>query len=161
MIPDLRIGVGVDVHRLAPDRPCMVGGVKIPSPVGPVGHSDGDAVLHALCDAVLGAAGLDDLGSLFPNDAAENKDRPSADFCTAALERIRAKGLQVVSLDVVLETEQPRLIPHRTAIRARIAELFAVDPDRVNLKGKSGEQVGPIGRGEAMRATAVALLAGG
>ena len=157
---DLRIGVGVDVHRLAPDRPCMVGGVEIPSDVGPLGHSDGDAVLHALCDAVLGAAGLDDLGSLFPNDAAVNKDRPSADFCTEALRQIQSKGLRVISLDVVLETEQPRLIPYRDAIRTRIAELFAVDRDRVNLKGKSGEKVGPSGRSEAMRATAVALLAG-
>jgi len=153
-----RIGLGIDVHRLQPDRACILGGVPIESPAGPIGHSDGDAVLHALCDAVLGACGLDDLGSLFPDTSAENKDRASTDFCAETLRQVRSRRLCVWSLDVVVETETPRLAPHRAAIRDRIAELFAVPVDRVNLKAKTGEKVDAIGRGEALRATAVALL---
>jgi len=154
-----RIGLGIDVHRLEAGRPCVLGGVTIPdAPVGPIGHSDGDAVLHAVCDACLGAAGLDDLGTLFRDDDDANRDRPSADFCAETLRQVRLKGLAVVSLDIVLETNRPKLMPHRAAMRARIAGLFGLDPDRVNLKGKTGEKVDAIGRGEAMRATAVALL---
>jgi 2-C-methyl-D-erythritol 2,4-cyclodiphosphate synthase len=154
----LRIGVGIDLHRLAPGRRCVLGGIEIQSPVGPVGHSDADVVLHAACDAVLGAAGLDDLGTLFPDSDPANSGRPSTEFCAAALARIAALGLAVLSLDVVVEAEQPRLHPHRAAMRARLAELFAAPPDAVNVKGKSGEKIGEIGRGEALRATAVALL---
>ena len=153
-----RIGLGIAVPRLQPDRACILGGVPIESPAGPIGHSDGDAVLHALCDAVLGACGLDDLGSLFPDTSAENKDRASTDFCAETLRQVRSRRLCVWSLDVVVETETPRLAPHRAAIRDRIAELFAVPVDRVNLKAKTGEKVDAIGRGEALRATAVALL---
>ena len=153
-----RIGIGIDVHRLAPGRACVLGGVPIDSPVGPVGHSDGDAVLHAACDAVLGAAGLDDLGTLFPDSARENAGRNSADFCTAALQLVRSRGLRVLSLDAVLETELPKVKPHRQAMRDRIATLFDLPPDRVNIKGKTGEKVDSIGRGEALRATVVVLL---
>lgn len=153
-----RIGLGVDLHRLEPGRPCMLGGVEIACDVGPAGHSDGDAILHAVCDAVLGAAGLDDLGTLFSDRDPANKDRDSASFCHEALRLCRAEGLRVLSLDVVAECEKPKLIPHRAAIRARIAALFDVDPTRVNVKGKTGEKLGPIGRGEAIRTTAVALL---
>ena len=107
---------------------------------------------------MLGACGLDDLGSLFPDTSAENKDRASTDFCAETLRQVRSRRLCVWSLDVVVETETPRLAPHRAAIRDRIAELFAVPVDRVNLKAKTGEKVDAIGRGEALRATAVALL---
>lgn len=159
MNDSLRIGIGIDVHRLAPGRPCTLAGVQFPdAEVGPLGHSDGDAVLHAACDAVLGAAGLDDLGTLFSDRAPENKDRPSADFCREVVLRIRARGLRVLSLDCVLETEVPKLAPARAAMRASLAALFAAPPDRVNIKGKTGEKVDAIGRGEAMRATVVALL---
>lgn len=153
-----RIGLGVDVHRLEAGRPCVLAGVRIDSPVGPVGHSDGDAVLHAVCDAVLGACGLDDLGTLFSDQAEQNADRDSAEFCAETMRRVRGLRLCVWSIDVVLETDLPKLAPHRAAMRQRIAELFGVVVDRVNLKGKTGERVGPIGRGEAMRATAVALV---
>lgn len=156
----MRIGLGIDVHRLAPGQRCVLAGIEIDSAVGPDAHSDGDAVLHAACDAVLGAAGLDDLGTLFPDQEAENRDRASSEFCADALSMVNAKGMCVQSLDVVIETDQPVIKPHRAAMRARIAELFAVEKDAVNLKGKSGEKVGPIGRGEAIRVTAVALLAG-
>jgi len=155
---DLRIGLGIDVHRLAPGRPCVLGGVTIGSAVGPVGHSDGDAVLHAACDAVLGAAGLDDLGTLFSDRDPANAGRASAEFCTAVMMRVRERKLRVLSLDCVVETEVPKLAPHRTAMRARLAELFELPEDRVNVKGKTGEKVDAIGRGEALRATVVALL---
>jgi 2-C-methyl-D-erythritol 2,4-cyclodiphosphate synthase len=153
-----RIGLGIDVHRLAPGRPCIVAGVLFDAPAGPLGHSDGDAVLHAACDAVLGAAGLDDLGTLFSDRDPANKDRPSADFCRATMAQVREHGLRVLSLDCVVETEVPKLKPQRQAMRERLAALFELPVDRVNIKGKTGEQVDAIGRGEAMRATVVALL---
>ncbi|MBP8299358.1 MAG: 2-C-methyl-D-erythritol 2,4-cyclodiphosphate synthase [Planctomycetes bacterium] len=153
-----RIGLGIDVHRLEPGRPCMLGGVHFDAKVGPVGHSDGDALLHAACDAVLGAAGLDDLGSLFSDRDPANLGRASAEFCIATMARVRAKSLRVLSLDAVVETEAPKLAPHRQAIREKLAHLFELPADRVNVKGKTGEKVDAIGRGEAMRATVVALL---
>lgn len=157
--PDLRIGLGIDLHRLEPGRRCVLAGVEIPSDVGPVGHSDGDAVLHALTDAVLGAAGDDDLGTLFSDRDPRNAGRDSADFLTEALARARARGLSLRSADVVVEAERPRLAPHRAALRARLAELLGVATDRVNLRGKSGEGLDAIGEGRALRATAVVLLA--
>ena len=154
-----RIGLGIDVHRLEPGRPCLLAGVLFPdAPVGPLGHSDGDAVLHAACDAVLGAAGLDDLGTLFSDRDPANRGRASAEFCTAAMARVRAKALRVLSMDVVVETELPKLAPRRAAMRERLAALFELPVDRVNLKGKTGEKVDAIGRGEALRATVIALL---
>ncbi|MBK8974558.1 MAG: 2-C-methyl-D-erythritol 2,4-cyclodiphosphate synthase [Planctomycetes bacterium] len=153
-----RIGLGIDVHRLGPGRRCVLGGLEFDCPVGPLGHSDGDALLHAVCDAVLGAAGLDDLGSLFPDRDPANADRDSTEFCADALRRVRAAGLRVASLDVVVECDLPKLAPRRPELRARLAELFGLAASHVNVKGKTGERVGPIGRGEAVRATAVALL---
>lgn len=153
-----RIGLGIDLHRLAADRPCVLGGIVFESPVGPLGHSDGDAVLHAACDAVLGAAGLDDLGTLYPDRDPANAGRDSQDFCHEVLRRIRERGLAVWSLDVVVETELPKLKPRRAEMRERIAALFGLAVDRVNVKGKTGEQVDAVGRGEAVRATVVALL---
>jgi 2-C-methyl-D-erythritol 2,4-cyclodiphosphate synthase len=153
-----RIGLGIDVHRLAPGRACMLAGVPFASPVGPIGHSDGDAVLHAACDAVLGAAGLDDLGSLFPDRDPANAGRASAEFCVETMRLVRARGLCVLGIDCVVETEAPKLAPMRQAMRERLALLFEVALDRVNVKGKTGEKVDAIGRGEALRATVVALL---
>jgi 2-C-methyl-D-erythritol 4-phosphate cytidylyltransferase/2-C-methyl-D-erythritol 2,4-cyclodiphosphate synthase len=154
-----RIGLGIDVHRLAAGRPCMLAGVRFEgAAVGPVGHSDGDAVLHAACDAVLGAAGLDDLGSLFSDRDPANAGRASAEFCAATMRLVRERRLRVLSMDVVVETEAPKLQPHRAAMRARLGELFELPADRVNVKGKTGEKVDAIGRGEALRATVVVLL---
>lgn len=158
MSTDLRIGLGIDLHRLAPGRACVLAGVRIDSDLGPAAVSDGDVVLHAAVDAVLGAAGLDDLGTLFPENDPANQGRDSAEFCAKALQLVRARGLAVRSLDVVVETEVPRLRPHRAAMRQRLAELFAVAVDRVNLKGKSGEGLDAIGTRQAIRATVVALL---
>ncbi|HLQ38513.1 MAG TPA: 2-C-methyl-D-erythritol 2,4-cyclodiphosphate synthase [Planctomycetota bacterium] len=158
MTGDLRIGLGIDLHRLEPGRRCVLAGITIPAEAGPVANSDGDAVLHAACDAVLGAAGLDDLGTLFSDRDPANAGRSSADFCRETMARVTGKRLRVLSLDVVVETELPKLAPHRAAMRARLAELFAVAPDRVNLKGKTGEGLDAIGQGRALRATVVALL---
>jgi 2-C-methyl-D-erythritol 2,4-cyclodiphosphate synthase len=158
MNPDLRIGLGIDLHRLEPGRPCVLAGVPIDCELGPAAVSDGDVVLHAAVDAVLGAAGLDDLGTLFPDDDPANRGRDSAGFCRRALELLRPLQLRVWSLDVVVETELPRLRPHRAAMRRRLAELFAVAEDRVNIKGKTGEGLDAIGSRRAIRATAVALL---
>lgn len=158
MSTDLRIGLGIDLHRLAPGRPCVLAGVRIDSELGPAAVSDGDAVLHAAVDAVLGAAGLDDLGTLFPENDPQNRGRDSAEFCHRAIGLVRQQGLRVLSLDVVVETETPRLRPHRAAMRQRLAELFAVAVDRVNLKGKTGEGLDAIGQRQALRATVVALL---
>ncbi len=155
-----RIGLGIDVHRLEAGRRCVLGGVDIECDVGPAGHSDGDAVLHAVCDACLGAAGMADLGTLFRDDDPAHAGQDSARFCEEVRSRLSARGLRVASLDVVVECEQPKLMPHRQAIRDRLAELFGVAVDRVNVKGKTGEKVGPIGRGEALRATAVVLVVG-
>ena len=153
-----RIGLGVDVHRLAEGRPCVLGGIPIPSPVGPDAHSDGDAILHAVCDACLGAAGLDDLGTLFSDRDPQNRDRDSIEFCRIVRSMLDEKGLVVASIDLTVETEQPKIKPHRDAIRAKLAELFGLAPDRVNVKGKTGEGLDAVGRGEAIRVTAVALL---
>jgi 2-C-methyl-D-erythritol 2,4-cyclodiphosphate synthase len=158
MLPDLRIGLGIDLHRLVPGRPCVIGGVRIDSDVGPDAHSDGDVVLHAAVDAVLGAAGLDDLGTLFPETDPGHRGRDSAEFCAKALELVRQQGLRVLSLDAVVETEVPRLRPHRPAMRRRLAALFGVGEDRVNVKGKTAEGLDAIGQRQAIRATVVALL---
>ena len=155
-----RIGLGIDVHRLERGRRCVLGGVEIACEVGPVGHSDGDAILHAACDACLGAAGQPDLGSLFSDRDPQNKGRASADFCAETMRRLGAAGLRVASLDVVVETERPKVAPHREAIRRELARLFALPFERVNVKGKTGEGVGDIGAGGALRATVVALLVG-
>ena len=136
----------------------MLGGIPIPSPVGPDAHSDGDAILHAVCDACLGAAGLDDLGTLFSDRDPQNRDRDSIEFCRIVRSMLDEKGLVVASIDLAVETEQPKIKPHRDAIRAKLAELFGLAPDRVNVKGKTGEGLDAVGRGEAIRVTAVALL---
>ena len=154
----LRIGLGIDLHRLVRGRRCVLGGIGIESPVGPEGHSDGDAILHAICDAVLGACGLDDLGTLFEDTDVAHRDADSRKFCREVLARARAAGCRVLALDVVVEAELPKLRPHREAIRQSIAELFNLELDRVNVKGKTAEGLDAIGHGAALRATAVALV---
>ncbi len=151
-----RIGLGKDRHRLVPGRICRLGGVEIPCPVGPDGHSDADAVLHALTDALLGSAGLPDLGTLFPNDDPKWRNQDSARFVTEAVARLAAMKLEVWSIDIAIICDRPRIGPHRDAIRSRIAELLGCDLDRVNLKGKSTEDVAD--HAEHIDVTAVALV---
>ena len=154
----LRIGLGFDLHRLVQGRPCTLGGVQLDHPAGPEGHSDGDAVLHAVADALLGAAGLDDLGSLFPDSEARWKDADSAELLGEVQNRVQAAGWRVTSLDIVIATEGPRIAPARAAMRARIAELLDADPDAVNVKGKSLEGPGALAGGAGVAVQAVCLL---
>ena len=154
----LRIGLGFDVHRLVEGRPCILGGVAIPHSSGPLGHSDGDAVLHAVADALLGAAGLDDLGTLFPDRTAQWKDADSAKLLASAVEKMRAKGFRALSLDIVIATEGPRIAPHRAAMRRRIGTLVGLEEDAVNVKGKTVEGLGALAGGAGVAVQAVCLL---
>ncbi len=155
----LRIGLGFDVHRLVPGRPCILGGIRLEHPTGPEGHSDGDAVLHAVTDAVLGAAGLDDLGTLFPPSDERWRAADSARLLTLAMAEVRGAGFRVTSVDVVVATEGPRIGPARGAMRARMGELLGLDPGAVNVKGKSLEGLGALAGGAGVAVQAVALLA--
>jgi 2-C-methyl-D-erythritol 2,4-cyclodiphosphate synthase len=152
-----RIGIGHDTHRLGAERPLRLGGVEIPGSPGLVGHSDADALLHAVTDAVLGAAGLGDIGEHFPDTDPANKNADSAVLLTKALALLPA-GTRVVNLDCIVHAERPKLSAYKAAIRDRLAELLGVPAARVNVKAKTGERVGPVGRGEALQAEAVALL---
>ncbi|MDP6423328.1 MAG: 2-C-methyl-D-erythritol 2,4-cyclodiphosphate synthase [Planctomycetota bacterium] len=151
-----RIGLGTDVHVLVPDRRCVLGGIEFDCPVGPVSWSDGDAVLHALTDALLGAAGLPDLGTLFPDDDERFKDADSTDFVAQAVTELRAKELTVLSTDIVVHCDRPKIGPRREEVRASIAGLLGVDVDCVNVKGKTLEHAG--GERETVSAMAIVLL---
>ncbi|HED66571.1 MAG TPA: 2-C-methyl-D-erythritol 2,4-cyclodiphosphate synthase [Planctomycetes bacterium] len=157
---NLRIGTGFDLHRLEEGRPCILGGVELPHPKGPVGHSDGDALLHAISDALLGAAGLDDIGTLFPDTDDEHAGADSAALLAEVVARVRAAGFRIVNVDAVVATEGPRIAPHRGAIRARIAGILELDTGAVNVKGKSLEGLGALAGGTAVAVQAVALLRG-
>lgn len=154
-----RIGLGYDLHRLVEGRPCVLGGIQLPHPAGPLGHSDGDAVLHALTDALLGAAGLDDLGTLFPDTDPQWKGADSRDFLQAAWGQVRAAGFSLANADIVIVTEGPRIGPHRAAMRASIAGLLETEVARINLRGKSVEGLGSLAGGSAVEVHAVCLLA--
>ena len=153
-----RVGLGFDVHRLVAGRPCVLGGVLIPHPSGPLGHSDGDAVLHAIADALLGAAGLDDLGTLFPDTDPKWKGADSSRILAAVIERVGEQGFAILNIDVVIATEGPRIAPHRAAMRTRIAELCGVDAADVNVKGKSLEGLGALANGAGIAVQAVCLI---
>jgi 2-C-methyl-D-erythritol 2,4-cyclodiphosphate synthase len=153
-----RVGIGFDVHRLVEGRPCVLGGVRIPHPSGPLGHSDGDAVLHAITDALLGAAGLDDLGTLFPDSDPKWKGADSARLVQSALERVHAVGFRVVNVDVVIATEGPRIAPHRAEMRKRISELVGVEWTAVNVKGKTLEGLGALAGGAGIAVQAVCSI---
>lgn len=158
MSHDYRVGTGFDLHRLVPGRPCMLGGIELAHPSGPLGHSDGDAVLHALADALLGAAGLDDLGTLFPDRDPAWKGADSRKLLGEVVARLAAAGWSVVNCDLVIATEGPRIAPERARMRASIADLLGVAPDAVNVKGKSLEGMGALAGGTGVAVQAVALL---
>lgn len=153
-----RIGIGFDIHRLEQGRRCVLGGIELPHPSGPLGHSDGDAVLHALADAVLGAAGLDDLGTLFSDKDPRWKGADSAALLGECMNRVHAAGWRVENADIVVATEGPRIAPHRAAMRARIAALLGVGIDAVNVKGKSLEGLGALANGAGVAVQAACLL---
>ena len=159
-----RIGHGYDLHRLEPlppdggGRPLIIGGVDIPHHAGPIAHSDGDALLHAVTDALLGALALPDIGQLFPDDDQQNESRASADFLRRAVDEVRARGWTPVNLDATIILERPRLSPFKDRIRASVCEFLGLPLDAVNVKGKSHEQVDAVGEGRAIEVHAVVLL---
>ena len=152
-----RVGIGFDSHPLVAGRRCVLGGVEIPHAAGPLGHSDGDAVLHAIADAALGAAGLEDLGTLFPDKDAKWKGAESAELLAEVARRVRAAGFRIANVDVVVATDGPRIAPHRTAMRGRIAEILGIEAGAVNVKGKSLEGLSRESPG-VVTAQAVCLL---
>ena len=149
-----RVGIGVDAHALEEGVPLVLGGVAIDHPRGLAGHSDGDVLTHALTDAVLGAAGMEDIGALFPD--AQGAD--SVGLLREAWGAVRAAGWELVNADVVLIGEEPRLAPHRDAMRARLAEALGVEAERVTVRATTTDGLGFTGRGEGLAAQAVALL---
>ena len=153
-----RVGSGHDTHRLAEGRPLILGGVRIDHPLGLVGHSDADAVLHAVTDALLGAAGLGDIGDAYPDTDPANQDADSRRFLLTTVARLAELGWAPVNLDVTVFAERPKLGPVKAGIRASVAELVGLPIDAVNVKAKTGERVGHIGRGEAIGCHAVVLI---
>ena len=153
-----RTGIGYDSHRLAPPGPLVLGGVRIPFDRGLRGHSDGDAVCHALTDAVLGAAAAGDIGALFPDTDPANRGRDSMDMLRRAVQRVRQEGYRVVNADVTIIAEAPKLMPHRSAMAAGLADALGVLATDVSVKGKTNEGMGWIGRGEGIACIAVATL---
>ena len=156
---NIRIGQGYDVHRLVEGRPLILGGVTIPHSKGLLGHSDADALLHAITDALLGAAALGDIGKLFPDTAAEHKDADSRRLLREAYQAVQRAGWRVVNVDSTVIAQQPKLRPHIDAMRAHIAADLWLPLECVNIKGKTNEKLGYLGREEAVEAQAVVLLA--
>ncbi|MDA3963866.1 MAG: 2-C-methyl-D-erythritol 2,4-cyclodiphosphate synthase [Planctomycetota bacterium] len=158
---DGRVGIGFDIHRLEPADPggIVLGGVTVPCPYRLIAHSDGDVVLHALCDALLGAVGAGDLGELFPDTDAAHAGRDSCEFVREVLALPALAAFRLVNLDVNIIAQQPRLGPHKPAIRARLQELFELTSDRVGVKARSHEQVDAVGEARAIVCHAAILLA--
>jgi 2-C-methyl-D-erythritol 2,4-cyclodiphosphate synthase len=154
----IRVGVGFDVHALVPGRRLMIGGVEIESTQGLLGHSDADVLLHAITDAVLGAAGLGDIGQLFPDDDSRHRDADSLELLRIAMDKVRAAGWRVGNVDAVVIAQRPRIASHLARMRARIAPTLGVAESAVGIKGKTTEHLGFAGRGEGIGAHAVALL---
>jgi len=154
----LRIGIGYDIHRLETGRRCVIGGVDIPHPVGLAGHSDADVLLHAICDALLGAAGLGDLGHHFPDHDPKWKNASSLILLREVAMRLAERKASVVNLDAVIIAEAPRMAPHIEQMRENIAAGLGIRTDQVSVKATTNEQIGSIGRGEGIAAQAVCLL---
>ena len=153
-----RIGLGYDSHRFAEGGPLKLGGINIPFDRHLVGHSDGDAIAHAVTDAILGAAGVGDIGELFSDRDPANQGRDSLDMLAVAVDRVRAAGYRVAQVDVTVVAEAPRLAPHRPAICDALARTLHIAPMNVSVKGKTNEGMGWIGRGEGLACVAVASL---
>jgi 2-C-methyl-D-erythritol 2,4-cyclodiphosphate synthase len=156
---DLRIGLGIDAHALAEGVPLVLAGIELEHPRGLAGHSDGDVIAHALVDALLGAAGLGDIGSLFPSGDERWHGADSLDLLREAYGRVTDAGWALVNADCVLVGEEPHIAPHRERMRARLAEALDVDVKRVNVRATTTDRLGYTGRGEGLAAQAVALLA--
>ncbi|MFN8367586.1 MAG: 2-C-methyl-D-erythritol 2,4-cyclodiphosphate synthase [Candidatus Kapaibacterium sp.] len=152
------VGLGYDVHRLAEGESLILGGVRIESPIGTVAHSDGDVLLHALCDAILGAAGLGDIGEHFPDTDTKWKNADSTKFVTAVVEMITDQRLQLVNVDVTLVLESPKILPYKQQMRSTIALLCGLPEQRVNLKATTSEKLGFVGNKEGVQAYAICQL---
>jgi 2-C-methyl-D-erythritol 2,4-cyclodiphosphate synthase len=155
----MRVGSGFDVHAFGPGDHVMLGGVRIAHTRGAVAHSDGDVLLHALCDALLGAAGLGDIGQHFKDTDPKWRGADSTLFVVTVLQMLQARELAVINADLTLIAQEPRIAPHREAIRSRIAALLGLEPARVNLKATTTEGLGFLGRAEGIAAQAIVLLA--
>jgi 2-C-methyl-D-erythritol 2,4-cyclodiphosphate synthase len=155
---NIRIGEGWDVHALVPGRKLILGGVEIVHAAGLLGHSDADVLLHAITDAVLGAAGLGDIGRHFPDTDVQFKGANSSVLLQEAMRRVRALGWELVNVDSTIVAQAPKLAPHMAAINAGVAQALGVALDQVNVKAKTAEKLGPVGMGQSMEARAVALL---
>ncbi len=155
----MRVGVGVDAHALVDGVPLVLGGVEVDSPRGLAGHSDGDVIAHALIDALLGAAGLGDIGSLFPSDSDDWQGASSLDLLARAYAQVRDAGFELANADCVLIGEEPRIAPLRAAMQARLAEALGVQAGLVNVRATTTDGLGFTGRGEGLAAVAVALVA--
>ena len=155
---DIRVGEGWDVHQLVAGRKLILGGVEIAHTCGLLGHSDADALLHAITDALFGAAGLGDIGRHFPDTDEQFRGADSMVLLAEAARRVRAAGWQIVNVDSTVIAQAPKLAPHIPAMRERIAQGLGLAPGRVNVKAKTAEKMGPVGEGRAMEARAVVLL---
>ncbi len=155
---NFRIGEGWDIHQLVEGRKLILGGVEIPHTTGLLGHSDADALLHAITDALLGAAALGDIGAHFPDTDVQFKGADSGVLLAEAARRVRAKGYAIGNVDSTVIAQAPKLMPHIAAMRTRIAELLEIGVEQVNVKAKTAEKMGPVGEGRAMEARAVVLL---
>ncbi len=153
-----RIGIGHDTHRLETGGPLRLGGIDVPHDHHAVGHSDADALLHAVTDALLGAAALGDIGEMFPDTDPAHRGRDSAEMLAAALARVRQRGWRVANVDCIVFAQRPKLSSYKPLIQNRLAQLLGVPPEDVGVKAKTGEGVGPVGRQEAVVAQAVVLL---
>lgn len=155
---ELRVGIGTDIHQLVEGRKLMLGGVQVPFAMGLLGHSDGDVILHAVIDALLGAAGMGDIGTLFPDTDPKWKDADSKGLLLTVKERLTEKKWEVVNVDVTIHAEQPRLEAVKGQIKRVIAGLLGIDFGAVNIKAKTNNGLGEVGTGEAISATAITLL---
>jgi 2-C-methyl-D-erythritol 2,4-cyclodiphosphate synthase len=156
--PSVRAGIGNDIHRLATGRKLILGGVEIPFDKGPEGHSDGDALAHAICDALLGAAALGDIGQHFPDTAPRWRNANSLVFLRHVKKLLDEIGFGIVNVDATVGLERPKLARHIPLMRKKLAEALGISPNQISVKAKSGEGLDAVGRGEAVRADAIALL---
>jgi 2-C-methyl-D-erythritol 2,4-cyclodiphosphate synthase len=154
-----RIGIGYDIHRLVEGRKLVLGGVDVPFEKGLLGHSDSDVLTHAICDALLGAAALGDIGTHFPDSDPRWAGASSMEFLAQVVELVSQKGYRISNIDATVIAERPKLAPHIQVMRERLISVLHVDVDKVNIKAKTNEGLGPVGRGEAIAAQAVVLIA--
>jgi 2-C-methyl-D-erythritol 2,4-cyclodiphosphate synthase len=154
----MRVGIGYDIHRLEPGRPLVLGGVRIPFEKGLLGHSDADVLVHAICDALLGAAGLDDIGLHFPDADPQYKNISSLILLAETHGMVNDKGFHIVNLDTILFAEAPKLMPYRLEMQNRITKTIQIAPQQINIKATTTEGLGVIGKGEGIAAMCVALI---